>query len=342
MAASLPNEGLMKALVYTGPNSLAYRDEPDPVALPGEVLVKVEAVGICGSDMHAYHGHDARRPAPLILGHEAAGTVVSGVDAGRRVAVNPLVIDPACASVHDGLPHLSPTRQILSMPPRPGAFAEFVRVPEDNLVTIPTGMSFQHAALAEPVAVSYHAVKRGAALLRRPLAKARCVVLGGGAIGLAAALVLRMMGAGEVLIGEPNAERRATAERAGAFRTYAPGDADEPRDNSVELIIDAVGAAATRTAACRMIRPGGVIVHAGLLPGHDGLDIRKITLQEVIVTGTYCYTPDDFRETVQALGDGSLGTLDWFEERPLSEGRKAFADIDANTIAAAKIVLRPD
>jgi threonine dehydrogenase-like Zn-dependent dehydrogenase len=331
----------MKALVYTGPDSLVYRDEPDPVPHPGEALVKVEAVGICGSDMHAYHGHDARRPAPLILGHEASGIVLTGPGTGRRVAVNPLVIDPSCAALRDGLPHLSPTRQILSMPPRPGAFAEFVRVPEANLVDIPAGMSFQHAALAEPVAVSWHAVQRGTALLRRPLASARCVVLGGGAIGLAAALVLRMLGAGEVLIGEPNAERRATAERAGAFKPYAPGGADEPADNSVELVIDAVGAVATRVAACRMVRPGGVIVHAGLLPGYDGLDIRKITLQEIILTGTYCYTPEDFRETVQALADGRLGALDWFEERPLSEGKSAFANIDANTIAAAKIVLLP-
>ena len=84
----------MKALVYTGLNTLLYRAEPDPVPLAGEVLVKVEAVGICGSDMHAYHGHDARRPPPLILGHEAAGRIASGPRKGERVTINPLVVDP--------------------------------------------------------------------------------------------------------------------------------------------------------------------------------------------------------------------------------------------------------
>ena len=330
----------MKALVYTGPNSVSYRDEPDPVAAADEMLVKVEAVGICGSDMHAYHGHDTRRPPPLILGHEAAGVVVAGRGAGRRVTINPLVVDGACAAAIEGRPHLSPTRQILSMPPRPGAFAEFVRVPEDNLVDIPAGLSFGQAALAEPIAVSWHAAKHGASLLRRPLASARCVVLGGGAIGFAAALVLRVLGAGEILVGETYAARRRTLERAG-MRAYEPGTAAEPAESSVQLVVDAVGAAATRAAACRLICPGGVIVHAGLLPGHEGLDVRKITLQEVIFAGTYCYTPDDFRDTVAAMGDGRLGVLDWFEERPLSEGAQAFRDIDANRVEAAKIVLRP-
>ncbi len=331
----------MKALVYTGPGELDYRDEPDPVPLAGEALVKVEAIGICGSDMHAYHGQDARRPAPLILGHEAAGTVMTGPMTGRRVTINPLVTNSDSEPARHGMPHLSADRQILSMPPRPGAFADLVRVPMTNLVEIPPGLSFAQAALAEPIAVSHHAVLRGVALLRRPLSQARCVVLGGGAIGLAAALVLRMLGAGEVLVGEPNAQRRETVLGAGACGAYAPGEAQEPADNTTELVIDAVGAVATRQAACRMVRPGGVIVHAGLLPGHEGLDVRKITLQEVIFTGTYCYTPDDFRHTVTAMGDGRLGRLDWFEERPLKDGHAAFRAIDDNAVSAAKIVLRP-
>ena len=331
----------MKALVYTGPGTLVWQDQPDPVPKAGEVLVKVEAVGICGSDMHAYHGHDTRRPAPLILGHEAAGIVASGADVGRRVTINPLVVDPSCQAAANGLPHLSPTRQILSMPPRPGAFAQYVCVPKSNLVDIPHSMSFCHAALAEPVAVSYHAVKHGVSLMRSPLARELCVVLGGGAIGLAAALVLKMLGAGKIMIGEPNASRRQTVENAGSFQTYAPGANGEPADNTAGLVIDAVGAAATRAAACRMVQPGGVIVHAGLLPGHEGLDVRKITLQEVIFTGTYCYTHDDFTATVTALASGQLGTLDWFEERQLSQGQQAFRDIDAHQIAKAKVILKP-
>jgi threonine dehydrogenase-like Zn-dependent dehydrogenase len=331
----------VKALVYTGPNTVVYRDEPEPVALPGEVIVKVEAVGICGSDMHAYHGHDTRRPPPLILGHEAAGTIVSGPRSGQRVTINPLVVDPACPYAREGRWHLSPTRQILSMPPRPGAFAQYVRVPETNVVAIPDHLSFDEAALAEPVAVSWHAVRLGTEKLHQPMAAARVAVLGGGAIGLTSALVARLFGAHHIVVGETNALRRKTLEALGGLLVYAPGTAAEPEDNSIDLVIDAVGATPTRAAASRMVRPGGVIVHLGLLPGMDGLDIRKVTLQEVTFTGSYCYTPMDFGQTVEALATGGFGKLGWYETRGLDEGAAAFAAIDNGATAAAKIVLRP-
>lgn len=331
----------MKALVYTGPNTLVFRDEPEPVPLPGEVLVRVEAVGICGSDMHAYHGHDGRRPPPLILGHEAAGRILTGARTGERVTINPLVVDPACPYAVEGRWHLSPTRQIISMPPRPGAFAEYVRIPERNVVSIPDDLPIEHAALAEPVAVSWHAVRLGMERLHQPIAACRIAVLGGGAIGLGAALVARHFGAGEIRIAEPNALRRSSTSAQEGIDTYDPATGAGPDDNSIDLVIDAVGAAATRAAACAMVRPGGVIVHAGLLPGQDGLDIRKITLQEVTLTGTYCYTPADFRQSVEAIASGRLGRLQWCESRPLADGARAFADIDAGRAASAKLVLRP-
>jgi L-iditol 2-dehydrogenase len=197
------------------------------------------------------------------------------------------------------------------------------------------------AALAEPIAVSYHAVRRGLAALARPVSAARCVVLGGGAIGLTSALVLAMLGAGDIQVAETNAMRRATVEKAGPFRTYAPGEAGEPAESSIDLIIDAVGIDATRAASCRLAKPGGAIVHIGLPPGVGSLDVRKITLQEIAFLGTYCYTISDYRETVAALAAGRFGALNWYEERPLKEGPRAFDDLDNGRVAAAKIVLRP-
>jgi L-iditol 2-dehydrogenase len=329
----------VKALIQTAPNTLVHRDAPDPAPAPGEAIIRVEAVGICGSDMHAIHGHDSRRPVPIILGHEAAGRVLTGRLAGKRVAVNPLVVPADCPFAREGRPHLSPRREILSMPPRPGAFAELLRAPEENLVEIPEAMPAAQAALAEPIAVSYHAVHHGARLLGRPLPAARCVVLGGGAIGLAAALVLAQAGAGEVWLIEPNPARRGTAERAGIALARAPDEA--PDEGSCDLVVDAVGAAATRASACRLARPGGVIVHAGLLPGAEGLDVRRLTLQEITFTGTYCYTPEEFRTVVGLLVARRLGPLDWIAQRPLAEGARAVAEIDAGTVAAAKVILIP-
>jgi threonine dehydrogenase-like Zn-dependent dehydrogenase len=330
----------MKALVYLGPNQLVYRDEPDAKPLADEVLVKVEAVGICGSDMHAYHGFDSRRPPPLILGHEAAGHIVSGPRSGERVTINPLVVDPDCPYAIEGRWHLSPTRQIISMPPRPGAFAEYVRIPERNVVAIPDDLSIAHAALAEPIAVAWHAVRIGMERLHQPLAACRVAVLGGGAIGLASAIVARHFGARDIRIGETNAKRRASLKDREQFSVYDPTGSEQVRESTVDLVIDAVGAGSTRAAASAMIRPGGVIVHVGLLPGQDGLDIRKITLQEVTLTGSYCYTPKDFLDTVRALAGRQLGPLGWFEERTLSDGADAFNDIDSGATAFAKIILR--
>ncbi|MGA2962466.1 MAG: alcohol dehydrogenase catalytic domain-containing protein [Candidatus Korobacteraceae bacterium] len=328
----------MKALIYTGPTMLEYREEPDPIPAVGEVLVHVEAVGICGSDMHAYHGRDERRPAPLVLGHEAAGRIVSGPRAGRRVTINPLVTCGVCGFCIDGRSHLCRSRQMTSMPPRSGAFAELVRIPATNLVELPDGLPMQQAALAEPMAAGWHAVRNASRALSRPLAAARCVVLGAGAVGLACALALRHFGAKEILLAETNELRR---KALASFRSFAPGDSSEPPEWTVDLVLDAVGSNTTRTAASRMIKPGGVIVHIGLLSSGDGLDIRKITLQEVTFLGSYCYTHLDFIETVDAMAAGHLGNLDWMEERPLSEGRQAFRELDEGKVAAAKVILRP-
>ncbi|GJE61115.1 alcohol dehydrogenase catalytic domain-containing protein [Methylobacterium trifolii] len=330
----------MRALVYTGPHSLALQERPVPAPGPGEVLVRVEAVGICGSDMHAYHGHDTRRPPPLVLGHEAAGRIAGGRRDGERVTVNPLVTCGTCAACESGRSHLCKDRQILSMPPRPGAFAEFVCVPEGNLVRIPDDLPVAKAALAEPMAVSYHAVNQGARLLGRPVTGADCLIFGGGAIGLGAALVLAMQGARRLCLVEPNAARRTVIARSvPRIRCAAPEDAEMALDAVADLILDAVGSASTRKAASRLIRPGGVIVHIGLLPGMEGLDIRKITLQEVVVSGSYCYTAQEFRDVVAALASGQLGHLDWPEERDLSGAVEAFADIDANRVGAPKVIL---
>ena len=327
---------MMRALVYTGPNQMVMRRQPVPQPLADELLVRVHAVGICGSDMHAYHGHDDRRPPPLVLGHEAAGVIASGPRSGARVAINPLVVDPDCPAARAGRPHLSPTRAILSMPPRPGAFAEYVTIPERNLLPLPDGMRMRDAALSEPVAVSWHAMRIGLEKLCMP--HPRVLVQGGGAIGLGAALVARHMGAVAIDVAEPHAGRRALLAQEPGLHGFDPRHHD-PGESAYDLIIDAVGAVATRQAASRLVRPGGVIVHVGLLPGSEGYDIRRVTLQEITITGSYCYTPDDFAAALDALARNHLGALGWVSTRRLQDGPQAFADLDAGRVDAAKIVL---
>lgn len=324
----------MKALIYDGVETLSYRDEPDPTPLTGEHLIRVDAVGICGSDMHAYLGHDARRPAPLILGHEAAGVVVGGPLDGKRVTVNPLVTCGACPACKSGRENLCPDRQIISMMPRPGAFAQYISMPTSNLVDVPADVPLSKAALAEPLAVSWHAARLALEALH-PSMDRSALVIGGGAIGLAASLALKAMGVDAVTIIEPNATRRAfLAETCNESVVAETNDA-------FPLVIDAVGYVATRSVASAAALPGGVIAHVGLGEDTGGLDVRRMTLQEITFIGTYTYTAQDFRDTAHAIFDGRLGPLDWTETRPLQDGPQAFKDLRAGVVATPKLILEP-
>lgn len=327
----------MRALVYTGPKTLELREVPDPD--PGEgSLIRVEHVGICGSDMHGWTGHDARRPAPLILGHEVAGTVIAGPMEGQRVTVNPLVSCGRCRACRAGQENVCADRQIISMPPREGGFAELLAMPPGNLTPVPDNTPSEVAALVEPLACGWHAARLAERILGPIGPQTRCLVQGGGAIGLGAALVLRSMGAGDVSLAEPHAARRRGIEAQG-IACFDPSNGPGPE--AVDLVIDGVGIPATRAAASAAVRPGGAIIHIGLGGSNEGLDIRRMTLQEIAFVGSYTYTPQEFRDTAAAVFEGRLGALDWPEIRPLAAGAGAFADIADGRANAPKIILQP-
>ena len=328
----------MKALVYTGIETLEMRDVADPNPGSSECVVRVESVGICGSDMHAYLGHDDRRPAPIILGHEVAGVVEGGAHDGERVTVNPLVTCGTCRYCTSGQDNLCPTRQIISMQPREGGFAQKIAIPERNLVIIDDSLTFDQAALAEPIACGWHAARVAKA---HPAGSdaTRALVFGGGAIGMGAALSLRAQGIENVSLVEPNEVRRDYITSRYDMHVIDPTQVSSGDD--YDVVIDGVGYVATREQASEAVRPGGIIVHIGLGQDLGGLHIRRMTLQEITFTGTYTYTSKDFRDTAQAMMNGTLGDLSWTETRPLSHGAQAFQDIRSGTSQAPKIILKP-
>lgn len=330
----------MKALVYTAPNEVTYRDEPAPGRAAGEVLIRIDAVGICGSDMHAYHGIDPRRLPPLILGHELAGEIIAGPGAGRRVTVNPLITCGACAYCKQGRDNLCANRTMIGMT-RAGGFAELMATAAASVIDIPQDMSTRAAALTEPAATALHAIDLAARTLARPLPECSVLVLGGGAIGMLAALLLKNYGVRRITVAEPNALRRASLARATQASVYDPTANAPPADNSIDLVVDAVGAAVTRNAALAAVRPGGAIMHIGLQDWASEIDMRKLTLAEITLIGTYTYSTADLRAAALALHEGAFGDLAWVEERPLAEGAAAFRDLHEGRSAAAKIVLRP-
>ena len=332
----------MKALVYHGAERLEYGETTDATATEDCALVRISACGICGSDMHAYLGHDPRRPPPLILGHEAAGTVIAGggakFPAGSRVAINPLVPCGECAPCRRGRSNICAGRELLSMPPRQGAFAECASVPARNLTPVPDDFPLEKASLAEPLSCGLHAVRVGLSLFPdgRGANEMSAVVLGGGGIGWGIALHLRASGVSKIAVAESNDLRRKTLTARNEFTVVHP---DALTAGEADIVLDAVGVSATRKRACEIVSAGGRIIHIGLGGGEGGVDARRLTLWEIAFAGVYCFTADDFTETTRRMFSGELGPLDWTERRPLSEGATAFAALKSGKVPAPKITL---
>lgn len=330
----------MKALVYTDTLEVQYRDEPDPQPATDEALIKVEAVGICGSDMHAYHGHDERRVPPLILGHEAVGIVQNGARQGERVVLNPLMSCGQCVDCLGGRPNLCSQRELIGMR-KAGAFADYVTISERNLLTLPQDMDTVQASLTEPVATALHAIYLVEKILHRPLSENRALVLGGGSIGVFAALLLKHKGCSEIYLGDTNPLRRQTVKQLDCAEVYNPLGAHLPPENYFEVVIDAVGSGRTRAAASQFVKAGGIISHVGLQDNEPGLDTRRLTLSEITFIGNYTYSPLDMQAAIQAIYSGALGKLDWIETRSLADGAAAFRSIHEGSTAAPKVVLLP-
>ena len=197
-----------------------------------------------------------------------------------------------------------------------------------------------HAALTEPAATALHAVNLAAKAAHRPVSESRALVIGGGSVGLFSALALRDQGAAELELVETNALRRRTIEEAGVCKVVDP-IAEPLGESRFEIVIDAVGGKLSRESAIAAVRPGGVVMHIGLLDNDGGVDVRRMTLHEITLIGTYTYTPVDLRATVRKLYSGAFGDLGWVERRSLEDGAGAFDDLLHGRSAAPKIVLCP-
>ncbi|MEE2773700.1 MAG: alcohol dehydrogenase catalytic domain-containing protein [Pseudomonadota bacterium] len=328
----------MKALVYTGDKTLDYKVVPEPNRKKEDVLIKIDSVGICGSDIHAFLGHDERRPPPLILGHEASGFIVEGENVGQRVTINPLVSCGTCWACKKGKTNLCSNRELISIPPRDGAFAEYLAVPYENVLKVPDSVNIRNAALTEPLACGWHAVKLGMLSLDTELSKSKCLVVGGGAIGVGVSLALKAHGVSNRTILEKNPIRQKSLRQNFSGDTEIIASIEGFAE--YDFVIDAVGYPMTRQISSEFCRPGGVIAHIGLGNGAGGLDIRRMTLQEITFFGTYAFTKQDFLETAEAIFLGKMGDFEWVEERAIKDGERAFQDICDSKVSASKILLR--
>jgi len=334
----------MKALVYTNKEELTYKDFNNPVLVNGESIIKVSASGICGSDMHAYHGKDERRIPPLILGHEISGIIEEGSHKGKKVVLNPLITCGECRYCKSEREHLCPKRVLLGMNrpiERQGGFAELVLVPDKNIYELPKDLEMKKAPIAEPTAVSLHAVELSEKSINKPIKDLKILVIGGGAIGLICALILeKVKKCNSVILSEPNESRLNTCSKNLKSKCLNPKD-PEVDNNTFDLIFDTVGLEITRQTAIKLANPGASIIHIGLTQPSGIFDFRKATLQEITFIGTYCYTNKDFAKTLDILNKNEIGDLNWIEFRDLSKGAEAFKQIHDGTCSSPKIILIP-
>ena len=318
----------MRALVWHGDDRLEVESVPEPEPGEGEILLEVELAGICGSDLHAYRGHPGPRIPPLVLGHEAVGSVE-----GRegRFVVFPLVVCGACGACRRGEENLCERRGLLGLD-RQGVFAERVPVRADALVPVPGELDPYVAVLVEPLATSLSALRLDGVEAGHDL-----LVVGGGPIGALAVYAGVARGA-RVICAEPVDERRALAERLGAATALA--DAADAPPGAADVAVDAVGIEATWRAAVAGVRSGGRVALVGLGQAEGSMPAGDLVRRGVTVRGHYAYTRRDFEDSLALLA-ASPPPVDWVTVLDLGDGAEGFRVLVEEPSAATKVLLTP-
>jgi L-iditol 2-dehydrogenase len=301
----------MRSAVLVGTGRIQMEERLVPSPAPGDVLIRVSKVGVCGSDTHYYREGRIGSfvvDGPLVLGHEAAGTIVGvgdSVDPGRigqRVSIEPQRPDPDSAETRRGDYHLCPHMQFFGTPPVDGAFCDYVTIGATFAHPVPDGVTDDAAALCEPLSVGIAAVRKA-----RIDAGGRVLIAGAGPIGLVVSQVARAYGATEIVVSDPDATRRTRAEDFGATTVVDP-TTDTLDDLGVDAFIDASGAPAAVAAGIRAVRPAGTVVLVGSGAESMTLPTQLIQNRELVLTGVFRYA--DTWPTALALVESGRVDLD--------------------------------
>ena len=343
----------MKALVLEEYNKLVYRDFPDPVVADDEVMVKVEAVGICGSDVHGMDGSTGRRIPPLVMGHEAAGVItqvgkdVVGWKAGDRVTFDSTIYKLDDWYTRKGFYNLSDERMVLGVSPgdwkRHGAFAELVNIPQHILYRVPDEVSFTQASMVEPVAVAAHAVEL------TPLSwNDTAVVVGSGMIGLFVIQVLRARGCGKIIAIDLEEDKLRLAKELGADHVLNAAKQDVKKEvlalteqRGADAAFEVVGISDTVQTAINCVRKGATVTLVGNLSPRAEIPLQAVVTQQLRLQGS-CAICGEYPAVLDMIARKEVNVEAILSKvAPLSEGAGRFRRLYEKEAGLIKVVLQP-
>ena len=344
----------MKALLLSEYKNLAVAEVDDPAVGPGDLLVRVEACGICGSDVHGYDGSSGRRIPPLVMGHEAAGVVESvgpGVEdfaPGDRVTFDSTVSCGECYFCRRGQINLCDDRTVLGVScgdyRRHGAFAQFVSVPARISYKLPDGLPFEHAAMIEAVSVAVHAANRTPVSLGDA-----AVVVGSGMIGLLAVQAVRLAGCSTVIAVDLDAGRLETAKELGADHALKADEVDVPAEvkkltggRGADVALEVVGATRTIATAVESVRKGGAVTLVGNLAPKVEIPLQSVVTRELTLLGT-CASSGEYPACIDLLTRGAIRVGPLITAKaPLERGAEWFDRLYKGEKGAMKVILQPN
>jgi 2-desacetyl-2-hydroxyethyl bacteriochlorophyllide A dehydrogenase len=343
----------MKALVLDAYKQLNYRDFPDPEMGPSEILVEVKACGICGSDVHGLDGSTGRRIPPLVMGHEASGIITDTGDnvknwkKGDRVTFDSTIYPLDDWYTRNGHYNLSNNRMVLGVSPgeycRHGAFAEKVAVPDHILYRIPDNVSFEEAAMVEPVAVAAHAINLSG---MKPGESA--LVAGSGMIGLFVIRLLKIFGADPVIALDIDEKKLALAAQFGADITINSGEDNiaeqilkNTKNRGADLAFEAVGITKTIQTSIENVRKGGTVVLIGNISPKIELPLQSVVTREIRVQGS-CAINGEYEMVLDLLAGEKLDVKPLISAvAPLSDGAEWFKRLYNREPGLNKVILKP-
>lgn len=343
----------MKALLLTEYKNLSVTEMPEPSIGPEELLVRVRACGICGSDVHGYDGSSGRRIPPIVMGHEAAGEVaavgsaVKGFKPGDRVTFDSTVYCGKCYFCRRGEPNLCDDRQVLGVScgdyRRHGAFAEFVAVPQHICYQLPPTLSYEAAAMIEAVSIGVHAVRLTPVKLGDT-----ALVVGAGMIGLLTLQALKLAGCSRIYACDLDDVKLGLAQQLGATETFNPRNVDvveavrERTDGrGVSLAMEAVGAAATVKTAIHSVRKGGSVTLIGNLAQNIEFPLQYVVTRQIQLIGS-CASAGEYPECIELLASGAIQVGPMISARTgLDQAADWFARLYAHEPNIFKVIVEP-